>query len=113
MRSASRSGAEPGPLAQAADVAPVGEGEQREDAEAEEGGQAGEGADLFDHLDQSGCERLFVGDDCRGVATRCGDQLHHPLGQISLVAGQNQVFERVQRRLHPLRVDRPARGPRG
>ena len=39
-----------GPLAQAADVAPLREGEQGKDAKAEEGGEAGERADLFDHL---------------------------------------------------------------
>ena len=43
-------------------------GEQGEDPEAEESRQAGEGADLFDQLQQVGCGRLIVGDDRRGVA---------------------------------------------
>ena len=50
LRSASRSGADPGPLAQAADVARLGEVEQGEDGEAEERRQAGEGADVLDQL---------------------------------------------------------------
>ena len=39
-----------GPLAQTADVAGLGEGEQRENGEAQERGQASVSANLFDHL---------------------------------------------------------------
>src|SRR6188474_3907413 len=54
----------------------------------------------------AGCERLLVVDDRRRVPTGGGDHLDHALRKVSLVAGQHQVLERVERRLHPIGIER-------
>jgi len=94
-----------GPIAKPADVTAVGEKEQGKDSQPQEGRKPREGADSFDGVEQS-CGRLLVQDDLGGVSAWGGDQIYDPLRQISLIPGQNQRFQRGERRLDPIGLER-------